>query len=110
MTIQRAINVNVQLDADDDLVEKSLSDVQMGDNNPVDMQDEYDSSVHMAIVDMASIEVLKCLMTIPDRTEGGLSLKYDKIRMQKRLDYLEVKQGVYVQVDAETITDKSDLW
>jgi hypothetical protein len=107
LNIETAIRVTVQLEADIDLLGKSLADVQT--DTAVDLGDDYDPGQHRTLVDLASIEVLQCLINTPDITEGGLSIKYNRDAMKTRLIYLQDRQGLLVD-STPTVTDISNLW
>lgn len=108
MTLRQAIQMAIQVEADDLLLEKALLDVQ--EDGGVDLEASY-SKQHADLVDLAAIEAIKALLSIPDITEGGYSVKYDRKTMQARLTMLEKKQGVWVdETVIPTISDISNLW
>lgn len=108
MTVKEALLAEISVEASDSQLIKALADVQATED--VLITDIYESSEHRNLVDLAAINVLQSLLSLPDFTEGGVSMKYDKKYMQARLIQLQVRQGVYVEEGTATVSDISNLW
>ncbi len=104
MTIKEAILAVVQLDADDILLDKALSDI----DETLIKEEDYDKTLHEATVDLVAINVLNSLMMLADISEGDYSIKYDKASMLRRISSLEIVTGTVVTSGA--VKDVSYLW
>ena len=71
----------------DDSLVKALLDAGIIDT------DQYTSDLSDDI-DLVAIEVLQGLLSQPDISEGGYSIRYDRAAISKRLEFLASKQEV----------------
>jgi hypothetical protein len=102
MTKKEALIAALQISVEDATLEKALID------NDVIGSETYTKS-NATTIDLCAIEVLQGILSIPDVTEGGYSVKYDRAAVQARLTYLSIKNGVD-NPSIPRITDASNRW
>jgi hypothetical protein len=100
MTNKEALVAVVLVDANDNLLEKALAD------GSITSTDNY-SPENSQAVDSAAISVLRSILSMPDITEGGYSIRYDRASIQKRIDALAANVGID---NGPVIRDASDRW
>lgn len=79
MTNREALEAVLQVDVDRITVEKAMIDV------GIDPEDTYGSSLKKKI-DGCAVSILQGILSRPDITEGGYSVKYDRSAIQARID------------------------
>lgn len=87
MTKRDALLGVLQVSVPDIAIDKALVD------NNIDGRDGY-SSANAKSIDLVAIDILQGLLTAPDVTEGGYSIRYDRSAIQQRLSYLSQKHGI----------------
>jgi len=101
MTNKAALISELPFEVDDNMIEKSLIDNSV-DGNATYAVDNAES------IDMCVVKLLQRLLSEPDITEGGYSIKFDRNAAEKRLLYLAKKYGLSDVVSdlTPTITSK----
>jgi hypothetical protein len=102
MTNKEALIAALQLTADDSTLEKALIDQE------VTGSDTYVKDNATAI-DQCAIEVLQGILSTPDVSEGGYSVKYDRDAVKARLSYLLDKNGLSNSLTPK-VKDASNRW
>jgi hypothetical protein len=102
MTNKEALIAALQLTVDDMALEKALIDQQ------VTGSETYQRDNATAI-DQCAIEVLQGILSAPDVSEGGYSVKYDRGAVQQRLSYLLDKNGLSNSLTPK-VKDASNRW
>ena len=99
MTNKEALIANVGFSVPDNMVEKAMID------NDVTGATTY-TSADAESIDLCTIPILKLVLSMPDVSEGGYRINFDRASAQKRLDDLledyEITKG-------PTVTGKS-VW
>jgi hypothetical protein len=102
MTNKEALIAALQISVEDATLDKVLIDLD------VIGSDTY-SKDNATAIDKCAIEVLQGLLSMPDVSEGGYSVKYDRKAVEARLSYLSQKTGVADPLKP-TINDASNRW
>lgn len=100
MTNKNALLAVVQVAVEDDVIEKALLD------QSLNLGSTY-TTTNAKAIDLAAIDVLDGILSRPDISEGGFSVRYDRTAIQKRLDALKRKQGI---TSGPVIRDASNRW
>lgn len=87
MTNKAALVAALQTSVPDDTLEKALADGNIISSGTY-------SSTSIESIDRAAISVLWGLLSSPDVSEGGYSIRYDRKAVQARLLFLAKKYGV----------------
>jgi hypothetical protein len=102
MTNKEALIAALQISVEDATLIKALIDLD------VDGSETY-SKVNATAIDKCAIEVLQGILSMPDVSEGGYSVKYDRKAVESRLSFLSQKTGVADPLKP-TINDASNRW
>jgi hypothetical protein len=87
MTNKEALIAVLQVSVPDNSADKVLLDA------GITGTDAYSAGNSKAI-DLCAIDALQGLLSTPDVSEGGYSVRYDRAAVQARLQYLSTKNGV----------------
>ena len=99
MTNKEALIANVGFSVPDNMLEKALTD------NDITGSDAYTKDDAESI-DLATIPVLKLVLSMPDVSEGGYSIRFDRASVEKRLESLLEENDMST---GPTVTGKS-VW
>lgn len=102
MTNKEALIAALQTSVEDATLDKVLIDLDVVGS------DTY-SKVNATAIDKCAIEVLQGILSMPDVSEGGYSVKYDRKAIEARLSFLSQKTGV-ADPSKPTINDASNRW
>lgn len=104
MTNKEALIAVLRVDLPDNSLEKSMMDqgVTPGDGYTTD---------NAKAIDLCAVDLLAGLLSQPDVSEGGFSLKYDRASIKERLLFLARKHNVTTVLAQfkPTVTSKS-VW
>lgn len=102
MTVKEALTAVVSLPVDDSILEKAITDNDMAGTTT------YTKSLSTQ-VDSAAVDVLFAMWSIPNVSEGGFSLSYDRNAIEAKLSVLADKCGRTDVISAmnPTISSKS---
>jgi len=102
MTNKEALIAALQLSVDDSTLEKVLIDQEVSGSATY-------SKDNATAIDKCAIEVLQGILSTPDVSEGGYSVKYDRGAVERRLSYLLDKNDLSNTLKP-TIKDASNRW
>lgn len=104
MTNKEALIAVLRVNIPDNSLVKALLD------NDVTDSETYTKTKEKSI-DLCAIDLLAGLLSEPDVSEGGYSIKYDRAAVQKQLLFLAKKHNVtdIIQQYSPTITSKA-VW
>ena len=102
MTNKEALIAALQLSVDDSTLEKALIDLEVNGSGTY-------SKDNATAIDQCAIEVLQGILSTPDVSEGGYSVKYDRDAVERRLIYLSNKNGVD-NPSRPKISDATSRW
>jgi hypothetical protein len=101
MTKKEALIAVIRVNVPDNTIEKAMID------NDVTGSQTYSKSSEKEI-DICAIAILKGLLSEPDVTEGGYSIRYDRAAVEKQIGYLSEKHGL-TDTAAPTVTGRT-VW
>lgn len=87
MTNKEALAATLQTSVPDLSLEKALAD------RDIDSADDYESA-NLELIDRSAIDLLWGLLSAPDISEGGYSIRYDRNTVKSRLLFLAGKYNV----------------
>lgn len=102
MTKQEAVVATCQASVPSNSIQLALTNRGLNGTDPYMAADQTD-------IELASIDVLYGLLSTPDITEGGYSIKFDRSSIQARLLFLAKKNNATAIVSAlaPTVTGRS---
>ena len=103
MTNKQALVAVLRISVPDDTLEKALLDHEITGSTNYTKDAARD-------IDMCAVEVLKGLLSEPDVTEGGYSIKYDRNAIQARIDDIMVKWEMVEDTGKPTISNGTNWW
>lgn len=95
MTNKEALVAVLRINLPDNSLDKALLD------QAVTGAETY-SAANAKSIDLCAIDLLVGLLSEPDVTEGGFSLKYDRAAVQKQVLFLAKKHGITSVVNQYT--------
>lgn len=101
MTNKEALMAVVGFEVSDDAIDKSLVDAGIKGAEEYTTNDAED-------IDLCAIDLLQLLLSVPNVSEGGYSISYDRTAIKDRLNFLSGKHGL-MNPSSPFITSKS-IW
>lgn len=87
MTKKEALVAALQISVPDITLEKALIDNDLVGTDPYGKANEL-------IIDTCAVTILQGLLAVPNISEGGMSVTYDRSGIEKRIQYLASKHNM----------------